>query len=227
VSPDPRAPWTVSTAAGRLVEVAREEGPRGLWFKLLGETVYRRLALFELPCAAGARAVPAPAGLTIGLLDPENVDEYLAFRPGSDADAVLARLRDGHHCFVSRLDGRLVHASWTARERMWSWYLGRDIPLAGDETCTYDTLTEPSARGLGIGAAQRAYMVSQLREQGYRRLLATIYPENRPSLRMVEKLGYRRIGLIGYASVGPWRHDFCRMRDGALAPGASRKPHPA
>lgn len=204
------------------MEVTREEGPRALWFKLLGETVYRRLILFELALRDPAPLHTARVGLTMGLLDPDQVEEYLAFRPDDGADAVLARLRGGHRCFVSRLDGRLVHTSWTARERMWSWYLERDIPLSEDETCTYDSFTEPSVRGLGIGSAQRAYMASHLREEGFRRLLSTIYPENRPSLRMVEKLGYRRIGLIGYASVGPWRRDFCRMRDGALAPGAGQ-----
>ena len=215
------ASWTPRAATARLVGVAREEGPRALWFKLLGETVYRRLALFELPCAGGLALPPAPTGLSTGLLDAGDLDEDLAFRPGQDADELLARLGDGHRCFVSRLDGRLVHASWTARDRMWSWYLGRHIPLASDETCTYDTFTEPALRGRGIGAAQRARMATRLGEAGYRRILSTIHPENRSSVRMAERAGVRRIGLIGYVSVGPWRRDFCLMRASALPPGSS------
>jgi hypothetical protein len=53
-----------------------------------------------------------------------------------------------------------------------------------------------------------------------RRVLGTIYPENRPGMRLVAKLGYQRIGLIGYVALGARRRDFCRMPDGALAPGA-------
>jgi hypothetical protein len=64
-------------------------------------------------------------------------------------------------------------------------------------------------------------MARELAASGHRRVLATIYPENRPGVRMVEKLGYRRIGTIGYVSLGPWRRDFCRIRPGALAPGAA------
>lgn len=217
---DPRRRLTARAAARRFVEIAREEGARGLWFKLLGETVYRRLALFELLCRHDAPAFPAPESLRIGLLDTSAVDEYLVLRPDSDPKEVLGRLRGEDLCFASWLDGRLVHVSWIARVRMWSWYLGRDIPLAGDEACTYGTFTDPVARGRGIGAAQRAYMVDHLRDAGYRRLLATIYPENQTGIALVEKVGYRRIGMIGYVSVGSWRLDFCRMRDGARAPGA-------
>src|SRR5207302_3972274 len=40
--------WTFATALVRAVQVAREEGVRSLWFKALGETIYRRLAIVVL-----------------------------------------------------------------------------------------------------------------------------------------------------------------------------------
>jgi RimJ/RimL family protein N-acetyltransferase len=58
----------------------------------------------------------------------------------------------------------------------------------------------------------RAQVAHELRDGGCRRLLATIEPENTPAIRLVEKLGYRQIGTIGYLGFGSLRRDFCRAR---------------
>ena len=70
-----------------------------------------------------------------------------------------------------------------------------------------------------MGPALRAAMALGRRATGHRRLLGTVLPENRPAIRIVEKLGYERIGTIGVARVGPLRRDFCRMNRGHTPPG--------
>jgi hypothetical protein len=42
-----RPQWTAVRVWHRAKQVLREEGLKSLWFKILGETVYRRLLLLE------------------------------------------------------------------------------------------------------------------------------------------------------------------------------------
>jgi ribosomal protein S18 acetylase RimI-like enzyme len=121
---------------------------------------------------------------------------------------------------VARGEDELLGACWVARGRLWSAYLRREIELGPYEALTYETYTTPSARGLGVGPELRAWVVNRLREDGFRRLLATVSPDNRSAVRLVEKLGYRRVGTIGYLGAGGRRRDFVRLRPGALPPGA-------
>ena len=52
-------------------------------------------------------------------------------------------------------------------------------------------------------------MAGCFRGRGYWRLLAAVLPEDRSSLRSWGRVGYRRVGLIGFVGLGPWRRAFC------------------
>lgn len=213
--------WTARSAFARALEVLREQGPRALWFKVLGELFYRRLFVFELPLGSDPPLLRPRIPIAIAPLGDDDIVDYLTLHAGSDDADITGRLTAGHRCWVARSAGQVVASSWVARGQLWSAYLARHVPLAPDEACTYETFTATTVRGLGIGPALRGRLARHLRERGYRRLLATVGPENVPAIRLVEKLGYRRIGTIGYAGVGRRRRSFCRTRDGALPPGAS------
>lgn len=204
----------------RFAEVLRDEGIRGLWFGVLANTVYRRLALLELALDRPIPDANSTVRVAFGELSETEIDELAAFRPDSDPSEVGRRLRDGHRCFVARAEGRLLAVSWAGVGRIWSEYLTREIPLASDERCTYGTFTSPAARGHNIATALRATMARELRAAGCRRLLSMVGPENKAGLRLPEKLGYRRIGVVGFVKLGPWRRDFCRVRRGWRPPGA-------
>jgi GNAT superfamily N-acetyltransferase len=213
---------TPTSLAARSLEVLREEGIQSLWFKVLGESVYRRVALFELPLDVQLPE-PAPAvEAALGELGEADADEYAAFQPRVSAAQVRERLAFGHRCFLARVHGQLAHVSWAAIGTLSSAYLGRGVPLAPGEACSWETYTTPELRGLGLGPAVRLVMASVLRDSGYRRLLAAVLPENRPGIRLVEKLGYHRIGVVGYVRVGRWRRDFCRVSSGVDPPGAMK-----
>jgi GNAT superfamily N-acetyltransferase len=212
--------WTARSAFARTFEVWREEGPRALWFKVLGELFYRRLAVFELPLGSDPPQLQARIPIAVAPLDDDDIAYYSALHRKARDSEIASRLAAGHRCWLARGGDEVVASSWVAGGELWSAYLARNVPLAPGEACTYETFTAPAARGLGIGPALRGRLARDLRDSGYRRLLATVGPENAPAIRLVEKLGYRRIGTMGYAGLGGWRRPFCRARDGALPPGA-------
>src|SRR5271154_723922 len=119
--------------ARRATEILRSEGARVLWFRILGETVYRRMILFErrldAPIVAASPAVP----LEISQLQPGDVDEYVAFRPGAVAAEIRSRLERGHQCFVARRQGALANAIWAAAGTAYIRYLDCEIRIAPDE----------------------------------------------------------------------------------------------
>lgn len=210
----PEGRWTAALATRRLIEVASEEGVAALWFKLLGEAGYRRLGIHEL-------RLDAPP-------DPPDVESGLRFEglggadrrtPGVDEHERRRRVEAGHRCYLA-LDGDVVvGACWVAERSVPLPYLGGAVRLAAGEACTYETWTDPAMRGRGIGARLRRRVAAGLRDAGLGRLLAMVYPENLPAVRMVEKLGYRRIGAVTVVRAGGGSRLGMRTQPGEVAPG--------
>ena len=189
----------------------RTSGMRDLWFKSLDATFYRRLFLLQRPLDEPIPEVRARIVLEIGLLARSEIPAYVALRPDATPAAIEARLDAGSWCFVARHEGRIVCARWAGRGRLPIDHLDTELPLAPDEACSFDLFTAPEQRGNGVSPAASAEMLRFLRAAGYRRVIVAITPENRASLRSVEKTGYRRFGVIGYVRLGSWRWRFCRL----------------
>src|SRR5262245_41465262 len=209
----PRQSW--QRRLQQVLITVRAEGIKSLWIKSLSLTVYRRQFLFERPLH---EPIPLPTpGLpvVVSLLQEATVGEYLAFRPEADPAQVCHRLQAGHLCFVARYAQRILCAAWATTAQAWSAHLGCEIPLAAGEVYIYDVLTVPDARGRQLTTVPYLQMLRFLREAGYRRVITIIIPENAAALRLGEKLGYRRLGMIGCVKLGPWRWQFCRLRRGA------------
>jgi GNAT superfamily N-acetyltransferase len=181
-----------------------------LWFKVLGETVYRRLIIVELPLAPPPAVRAASRELTFGFLEPRQVDAYLALRPDQSAAAVAARLRRGDRCFVAREGDRIVSARWTAAGTAWVEYLGRRWLLEPGDVYLYETYTHPDVRGDAVSSAAGTRLARALAAEGWNRIVGGVVPENRPALRTASKTGYQRTGTMGYVRLGPWRRDFVR-----------------
>jgi len=212
--------WTWQRALKRAAEVLREDGARSLWFKILGETGYRRLMLMERPLEESITAVRPRLPVVIGLLRETEVDDYIDFHPAANPPEIRRRLEAGHWCFVARYDGRVVHAGWAATQRAWIDYLACEIRLAPDEVYVYDSFTSPDFRGKNISPARHTQALLYFQDAGYRRIVAVILPENKPAFKVFEKVGFRPLGLMGYVKIGPWRRDFCRVK--SPGPGRSR-----
>jgi len=200
--------WTVRRIVKRAIEVLREESVKSLWFKILGETVYRRVVVLERRLEDPINLVEPRLPVEIGLLRQDEVDAYLTFNPAVTLEEIHWRKEHGHQCYVVHDKGQIVHACWLAINKVRIDYLDRDFTLAPDEAYTYESFTVPAYRGQNLAPARLTYVQRLLREAGYRRMLAVVMPENRVAFRPIEKAGYRRVGKVGYLKLGPWRHDF-------------------
>lgn len=194
------------------MEVVRKEGITALCFRILGETVYRRTVLFERLLCEPISPVSAGLPVVVNLLTETEIEEYCQFRPDAHSSEVRRRPEAGQWCFAARHQGRLVHTASAASQRTWIGYLNREIRLAPGEAYEYEAFTAADFRGQNISPARKVWMLRYLHDAGYRRAVALVVPENEPAFRPVEKAGYRRLGVMGYLKIGPWRHDFCRTR---------------
>jgi hypothetical protein len=198
-------------AIGRASEILRAEGARVLWFRILGETVYRRMILFERQLEEPSMAdVRCQIPLVISQLGKDEVDEYSAFRTGTDANEVRSRLEQGHLCWLARSEGTMVHTIWAAIGSAWIRYLECEIRLAADEAYIYESYTAPPFRRLNINAARAGVMVRYFRDRSFVRLLALVMPENPAGIRATVSAGYRAAGVIRRVNVGSWQRYFSR-----------------
>lgn len=214
--PDKR--WTWQKIRHRATAVLREQGVKSLWFKILGETIYRRAVLMERLLEEPIMAMPSRVPVVIAPLKETEVQDYLGLRPEADPADIRQRLKSGQFCFVARYEGRIVHACWATPKRAWIDYLDCALVLAPDAYYGYEGFTAPDFRGHNIALALYSQMIRYFRDAGYRRSLAVLMPENPLAFRPLEKIGYRTIGTLGYVKLGPWRRDFCRLKSNARPP---------
>lgn len=208
--------WTGKQIWQRAVAVLREEGITNLWFKILGETVYRRVIVVEHRLGESIRDVISAVPFAFGLLTKDDIEEYLLLRPEADPVEVYARLDGGQLCFVTRHDGKIGAVNWVATTTAWIDYLSLTIPLAPEEVYAYESFTAPELRGQNVAPARSVCMLRYLEKLGYRRVIGVITPENMASLRYARKSGYHPIGTMGYIKVGRWQYNFCRLRPGVI-----------
>jgi L-amino acid N-acyltransferase YncA len=212
---DPTAPgarhWTAREAVARTAQLLRAGAARELVSGVLGETFYRRLAVYELDLRVQPR--DAGAALDARFLGPEELHVYEELRPDG-ADRAQRRLAAGHRCFVAWVDGKLATARWVATAAAHVDYLGLELELAPGEVYSYDSFTAERFRGRGLSTASQARLADVLREEGFGRVLRAVLPENRAGVRDAIAAGFRPRGRIGYVRVGPWRRELGRPRRG-------------
>ena len=144
---------------------------------------FRRAILFERALGDGpvSPAPPTP-GAELGLLDRDDVGEYVALHPQATRAELERRLAAGDRCHVARAGGRLVAARWAAFTEARVPYLEHTFPLAEDEAFVYDVFGDPAWRGRGVSRALFHTMNARLRSEGYVTVLSAVHRENREGL---------------------------------------------
>jgi GNAT superfamily N-acetyltransferase len=212
--PDPRpgkpgyrveVSWTWRSAVQRSAATLRERGLRTFLAKALGETVYRRLLVLERDLSIPP--LPATAGIpaTFQRLTDDEAADYAEFRADTPLAEVRERLARGMECFTARHQGRIVCATWATRGAGRDAYLQRAFRLDTADVYLSDTFTEPALRGRGLGPALGAAIIQHYRDQGCRRIIVTVLPENTASLKARARNGFTARVTLRTIRLGPWR----------------------
>lgn len=212
--------------ARRVTDVARREGWRGLWWRSLSATVYRRLVVVARDIDEGPPTAPARFDLDFEYLTVDDLGRYLQLRRDASAADVERRLRAGQRCALACDSGEIVSARWFSTGVAEIDYLGLAFDLPPGVAYVYDVYTAPGARGSGISREVRHVYESELRRAGARRLLGTFMPENTAGLGLVSGAGYRAVGMVGCLRLPAVRIPARRLPPGYLGPSSRSRPVP-
>jgi GNAT superfamily N-acetyltransferase len=171
-------------------------------------TFYRRIIVLVRPLDA---MIPAPAPrvpVVITMLTEKDLPAYSSFRPSQGPKVIQERFACGDRCFAAWHEGRIVHAAWVASRYVHMPYLRRTVILEAGDAGIYDSYTLASYRNQRLAQARSIHMLQQYRQEGYRRTVGLIAPENESSLRQVQAVGYRPLGLYGCVRLGHWQWDW-------------------
>jgi GNAT superfamily N-acetyltransferase len=207
--------------AQRVIGVARQEGLRGLLFRSLSATLYRRVVLVARDIDAGPPVAHSRLALELGFLTLDDLAEYVRLRPDTGAAETERRLLTGQRCVLARHRGEIVSARWVSTIVAEIDYLGLSFDLPPGVAYVHDVYTAPAARGRGISSEARRGYEDELRRAGIRRLLGSFMPENVAGLGLVTGAGYRRAGMIGCVRLPGVRVPVRRLPVGYL--GRSRR----
>ncbi|MCI4370320.1 MAG: arsinothricin resistance N-acetyltransferase ArsN1 [Thermoplasmata archaeon] len=106
---------------------------------------------------------------------------------------------DGQHPIVVVEDGRGVVGFAST-----STYRPRDCYSTNAEFSVY---VERSARGHGVGRIALVALLEAARQAGLHKLVSRVFPENLASLRLLQSVGFRRVGMYARHGRldGAWR----------------------
>ena len=177
----------------RILDALRHGGVRELWWRALGVTVYRRLQLYLRD--VDAPHDPGPADIVVRALD--DVDAYLAARPGASRAEIERRLARGDVCGLGWRGDEVVGARWLSFGVAEIDYLDLVVELRGDLGYVYDVWTRPDLRRSGVNRSLSTWSADLIRERGGRYSFSAILQENRGGSRIPGTLPMRPAGTLG------------------------------
>ncbi len=154
-----------------------------------------RLALYgcgnELPPPGSC---PLPEGVRVDMI--ETSDAMPPDLPGmpEHRDAYRRRFAGGHLLCRARSGEETAHAIWIARNKLRVDEIQRSLILKETSCIMYQAETRAEFRGRGIYPALLTHIARRWREQGGDRVYIYSDPDNRASVRGIEKAGLTLIG---------------------------------
>jgi GNAT superfamily N-acetyltransferase len=199
-----------------MIEIARQDGLKVLWFQALGETVYRRLAIYQRRLDETLEIRRAKIPLRVGRLTESDLVEYERLRPDVGGAEALTRLRGGQICWVAWIGEQIVGEIWANPGSGWIEYLECELPLAPGQVYVHQNFTSKDFRHQGISGVLLTTARRDLRENGYRETIGVIRPDKAKE----QMPATHETGRIGYWRIGRWRRYFLRWFE-ARTPGSS------
>lgn len=212
-----RSYYPSGSAWKRALGSLRHEHPRTFAMKLIAELGYRRTALLERPLDEPIPDGPKVDGVEFAQIGADRLDEYLAYRTGSERDAVAALFADGAQCHVLRRHGEIVSSCWATEHPRPSNYIRMAVPMEPGDVYMTDAWTHADHRGHAYAHILCLHQLRVFRDRGCRRAIRLTIPENVSALRAHAKSGFRPVAIVGSVRVGPWQRSFRRpWRSGPL-----------
>jgi len=180
-----------------------------LWWKVLGVLGYRRAILWERREIGDGVGVSPPQAVELGLLDADEVEEYLAFHPQATRPELERRLAAGDRCHVARTMGRLIAVRWVSFTEARVPYLELTFRVGGREVFVYDAFSDPAWRGRGVSRALYHAMNARLRSEGYGSVLSVTMRDNREGVEFTSSTSTPVASLVS-VGFGRFRRHFRR-----------------
>ena len=193
-------------------EIFQTLGIRGLWFKVLGETVYRRLAVFEKKLSADLPHPVVPENMEIQLLQASEIEEFVKFRTFNDHATVVDRLANGQICVVVKHRNEFIHCTWIAGGGVRIDYQDCDIELANGVAYAYEAYTSAAWRRRGVATMRSPALSHYCMEHGYKLRIAVVGIENRAAISATEKTGNIVAGELAYFGAGRFKKHYLRCK---------------
>lgn len=115
--------------------------------------------------------------------------------------AIREGTKKGHLCFIADIDGEIAHYKWVAFDEAYVSELKRNIRFDSNSAYIYSVYTVPEYRGFGLDPTVTTKVFDYLYEKGIEKVYILVSHDNLPSLRVMQKVGYRKIGEIGFNQV--------------------------
>jgi hypothetical protein len=134
-----------------------------------------------------------PTPLEFVPITAQNCERVQEFRSEGLAAEFAAKLRQGELGYFAMASGRTVGSIWATVNRTETPIVARHhMRLLPHEAVLHDGVTGERSRGMGVGTYMVASLsVALMTEHKVSRIVADINVRNRPSLRMMEKLGLK------------------------------------
>jgi len=110
-------------------------------------------------------------------------------------------IRKGHLCFIADMDGEILHYKWVAFDEAYVSELDRNIYFDSNSAYIYSVYTVPDYRGFGLDPKVTTKVFDYLNKKGIEKVYILVRHNNLPSLRVIQKVGYRKMGEIRFIQV--------------------------
>jgi len=193
----------ISAATGKYIEdcrtfpgdaalAYRHQGWRGVWAALAPRTIYRvfrtgHTLIFAQSLDTSPEVAP-PAGVRIAPIGEADWPALATVVAQRDLVRFRALMAAGRHGLVAWRGSRPIGYGWVAK-RIGPDVAVCDLALPAHAAYFWDLYVIPSERSSGVGSALASARVRVARELGFSEGWRMIAPDNRPSLRTLEKTG--------------------------------------
>jgi hypothetical protein len=207
----------------RALEILRNDGPVALYFRVLGQTVYRRLLVVETDLTTASFAHDPRCRW----LRPDEAGAYARFHRVIPVEEVLRRLAAGQRCFVLVLpDGGIAHGIWVALGPAWVEYLQMTLPLTPRDAYLFQSFTAVEHRGRRHATAALRALKHALAQEGVERTVGCVQPDRTGAYPPAFRGGARPTAYVGWIGIGSWRRAFRRTTSRYPVYAPTPKPDP-